>query len=724
MAKRVRDFNQEFATASAEYVGFAKATSRTFPGTDTQSVRSEYARSDFEYYRPGQSTPKTPKDEIDFCMRAYSKVAIIRNVVDLMSDFGVQGIKWNHTNKATERFINQWFNHVGGYNVSERFLNLLYRAANVPVYRQDGKIPLSNVKQWKSKAATSLTNLTTFETPPFKAVDDFTVEKVTKRTIPVKYTILNPLTIDVVGGGFSTFTGDYQYVLKLPDLINSNNSSIFPINMDSAIKQLPEDIQTAYNTKQSYIPLDRTKFSVHFYKKDDWLVWAQPMLSSLMNSLIILERMHLADISALDGAISSVRLWKLGIYDTANPANSIMPTKTAFNKLRNILQSNIGGGQMDLVWGPDIEFKETSTEVHKFLGDGKYKQVMSEIYGGLGVPASLTGEGSSSGMTNNYVSMKTLIDRLIYGRQVLTGFWMEEMKRLKKAVGFTGMPELSFEHMSLTDEAAYLTLLLNLADRNIISDEAVRERVKFSEDIEQSRIGRENKARKDIKIPPKAGPYHNAEHDNDMKKLAMQSGAFHPSQVGLDVPDSPGKKPIAKIVHDAAPKPAPTVGGGVKKKKPAARPSGGRPKSKKDSVKRKARTPKPRTKAALAHTLWATKAQNVINETLLPGLTHIFGKSNLRQLTVADKESYESLKYRVLRNITPFQEVTPDLVLAIMQENKDANADMVYISNELITGFVQSSGKRPTADELRQIQAAAHSLYYDEDEEDSTFVTE
>lgn len=710
-----RNIDQELATASAEYVGFSKAEglSRVFPTVNSQTVRSEYSRTDFEYYRPGQSVPKTPKDEIDFCLRAYSKVAIIRNVVDLMSDFGVQGIKWNHTNKSTERFINSWFDYVGGYNLSERFLNLLYRAANVPIYRQEGKIPLSNTKEWRAKAAT---NLLSVPTEPAKPVGDFTETKIPKRLIPVKYTILNPMTIDVVGGGFSTFTGDYQYVLKLPDLINTNNSSIFPVNFDKAILQLPDDIQKAYNAKQNYIPLDKDKFSVHFYKKDDWLVWAQPMLSSLMNSLLILERMHLADISALDGAISSVRLWKLGIYDTANPQNSIIPTKAAFNKLRNILQNNIGGGQMDLVWGPDIELKETSTEVHRFLGDGKYKQVMSEIYGGLGIPASLTGEGSSSGMTNNFVSMKTLIDRLIYGRQVLTSFWMYEMKRLKKAIGFVGMPEISFDHMTMTDESAYLTLLVSLADRNIISDEAVRERVKFSEEIEKSRITRENKMRKDVKIPPKAGPYHNPEHENDMKKIALQSGAFHPSQVGLDVPDAEsGKKPIVKIVNDAAPKPTPVIGGPKKKSK--IKPSGGRPKNKKDSTKRKTKTPKPRASAIINHTLWATKAQNIINETLLPGLTHIFGKSNLRQLTVADKESYEGLKYRILRQLFPFADVSPEMVLGIMQENKDVNHDMVYISEELTKQFIKASGKTPTTDELRQIQASAHALYYDKDEE-------
>lgn len=73
--------------------------------------------------------------------------------------------------------------------------------------------------------------------------------------------------------------------------------------------------------------------------------------------------MKLADMSALDGAISNIRLWKLGDLD-----NKILPTKTSINKLRNILASNVGGGTMDLVWGPELDFKESATEVHKFLG--------------------------------------------------------------------------------------------------------------------------------------------------------------------------------------------------------------------------------------------------------------------------------------------------------------------------------------------------------------------
>ena len=67
----------------------------------------------------------------------------------------------------------------------------------------------------------------------------------------------------------------------------------------------------------------------------------------------MLEKMKLADLAALDGAISNVRLWRIGDLD-----HKIIPTKAAINKLRDILASNVGGGTMDLVWGPEIDFKE------------------------------------------------------------------------------------------------------------------------------------------------------------------------------------------------------------------------------------------------------------------------------------------------------------------------------------------------------------------------------
>ena len=80
-------------------------------------------------------------------------------------------------------------------------------------------------------------------------------------------------------------------------------------------------------------------------------IWANPMVNAIIDDIMMLEKMKLADMSALDGAISNIRLWRLG-----NLEHKILPNKGAIYKLRNILASNVGGGTMDLVWGPEIDF--------------------------------------------------------------------------------------------------------------------------------------------------------------------------------------------------------------------------------------------------------------------------------------------------------------------------------------------------------------------------------
>jgi hypothetical protein len=100
---------------------------------------------------------------------------------------------------------------------------------------------------------------------------------------------------------------------------------------------------------------------VYHYKKDDWSVWANPMIHAILDDITMMEKMKLADMSALDGAISNIRLWRLGSLE-----HKIAPTRAAVDKLRDVLASNVGGGTMDLVWGPELDFKESTSQIYHF----------------------------------------------------------------------------------------------------------------------------------------------------------------------------------------------------------------------------------------------------------------------------------------------------------------------------------------------------------------------
>ena len=178
--------------------------------------------------------------------------------------------------------------------------------------------------------------------------------------------------------------------------------------------------------------------------------------------------------------ILNIRIFKIG-----NLEHKIAPTKAAASKLASILGNNVGGGTMDLVWGPDIELIESKTNVHQFLGEGKYTPHLNAIYAGLGIPPTLTGTYGAAGTTNNFISLKTLTQRLEYGRDVLSEFWNKEMTIVQQAMGFKEPAHLEYDRMDLSNEEAEKALLVQLADRNLISEELLQTRFDMDPDMEE-----------------------------------------------------------------------------------------------------------------------------------------------------------------------------------------------------------------------------------------------
>ena len=649
-----------------------------------RSVRTSMSRNDYYRFRPEEAMPTRQKRIMKMCMDAYDRVGIIRNVIDLMGDFAAQGIDIVHPNKSIERFYKKWFEQVNGIERSERFLNYLYRTGNVVVKRRTAKI--NAAKEEELRKATGAVDM------------DVVTTKYPKREIPWVYDFLNPLAVDVLNYYNGMFIGEPKYVLNLSkttyDSFQSSN-----VTMRNTFSKLPPDIQKQITEGKRQLPLDPEKISVFNYKKDDWLVWANPMIYAILDDLIMLEKMKLADLAALDGAISTIRLWRIGSLD-----HKIIPKRDVINKLRNILASNTGGGTMDLVWGPELDFKESESQVYKFLGNEKYQPVLASIYAGLGIPPTLTGAGGASGgYTNNYVSLKMLIERLEYGRQVLRQFWSKEIEIVQKAMGFKLPAQIRFDSIILSDESAAKQLLINLADRDIISHETILERFGEMPDIEKVRVRREEQSRRnDVATPMKASPYHNPNIRNDIAKILVTKDSlgdeFYSDE--LDLPKTDPPLP-----------PAPKIGGGGQSGSdpapPKSNPQGGRPLSKKDAVKRKQKVVLPKTGEGAA-TLWAYNIQKAIADEVTPMMLSFYEKKNVRSLTKAEFDQLEYLKLCLLTGIEPFIELSPDIIKGLIEMNhKPSQAFISKVGDEL-DNFVYLNTRKPTVDEMKYIYASVY----------------
>jgi len=694
------DALKKSSEALSEYGLVDKATATRRYGVDFSNLtpnaggRPGMTRADYEFFRPDEAVPQQIKAIGRKAEDIYYKVGLVRNVVDLMADFAVQGIMPTHRNKRIERFYRQWFKKVEGKDRSERFLNNLYRTAAVVLNRQTAKISVKVAEQlYKSMGA------------PDMYVDTIDNIKTEKREIPWKYTFIDPLCVEVAGGVISSFVPEKKYQIILPaQLRKSINAPKSDLERE-IVSKLPKDIIEAAKAKKAY-PLDPEKTIVCHYKKDDWQSWAYPMIYSIMDDIFIVEKLKLADLAALDGAISNIRIFKLGSLE-----HKIAPTKAATAKLAEILGNNVGGGTMDLIWGPDLELIESKTSVHQFLGSEKYMPHLNNIYAGLGIPPTLTGTFGAGGTTNNFISLKTMTQRLQYGRDVIAKFWEKEFEIVQKAMGFSHPAKVEFDRMDLSNEDAEKALLIQLADRNVISDELLQKRFGFDPDMEKSRLNRELRERKGDRMVRKAGPWHDPQIENSLKKIALQGGAATPSQVGLEMDK---KKAGEKTILEMRQATMPTK---LAKDSPESLPgvSGeGRPKTSKDSTKRKEKTFKPRTGASL--NIWASEAQDKISQIINPIILELYNKKNLRSLANVESDELEQTKTKILFGLKPFSQITEESVKeAFTQIANNPQSTASYEFKTYASEISRDLDRDLTVDENKQAKASFYSMVYSQE---------
>lgn len=670
---------------------------------DNTSIRDEFTVADYENYRPSERMPNSPKGRIKASMEAYYNHGIIRHVIDLMGDFTTQGIDVVHPKRKVQAWYKKWFKLVGGKERTERLANYLARTANVIIKRKTGKLTLKQNQEFYKTTSGPTDKVE----PPVKI-------KLEKREIPTGYSFYNPLTIDISGNALSTFvdSNNPRFTVTVPNEILS--AIQYPKTQDQRdlIAQIPPDILNLIRKGNKQIPLDPKTTIAVYYKKDDWESWACPIIASILPDLKTLEKLKLADRAALDGVISQVRLWKLGSLEY-----KIIPNQAVIEKLASVLVNGVGGGIVDLIWGPDIELLETTTSLHNFLGETKYTPVLNAIYAGLGIPPLFTGASNQGSFTNNFLAIKALIEQLQYIRERIIEFWENEIILVQKAMGFTEPASLVFDRMTLNDESSILQLITGLVDRNIISDEYAQEMVGAIPEIEAFRIKREDNERKSNKKPRKASPYHSPMTKEDYTKLFIQQGTVTPGQVDLELNDP---KPDEKTLLDqqqkhqtqlAKLKPAGTGLDGKVKKKPVGKSGQGRPLSKKDSKKRKQKQVKPRrsVKSFIQTLAWAESAQDYISDVMTPIFLKAVKKSNLRQLTSDEFKNFEKFKFAILANL-PEEEITEATLKEVIKKPLEIPTLMTKLLDECINKFKEKTNNI-TVEQTRKFQSAVYATY-------------
>jgi len=646
------------------------------------NLRSGHNRYDYDSHRPSDKIPTEHAKILSACQAVYRKVGMVRNVIDMMTDFASEGLELQHPIKSQEKFYREWAKRVNLSGRAHDFMKLLMRDANVIVRRKNALITKSATKEMsKSIVSTLIDETKVFDSPEkIKTLK----EKVRKNEIPWKYTFLSPVIIEKIGGEIGKFFGSDALGMRIPAHLSNAIKRPKTTVEKEFVKKLPPEIVLAARKNGVLVKLDMDKIYVDYYKKDDWEDWGTPFLYGVLEDIMFKEKMRLADMAALDGVINVVRLWKLGKSD-----KEILPTSACVDKLIGILQHNVGGGVMDLVWDDMIDLQVEYPPTDKILGIEKYKGVNADIVRGLGIPDSLVG-GADLGTRNAqsaFVQLKTLVERLEYVRSRAIRWMENELRLVANAMGFKNIPAINFGNMSLRDEAAEKQLIIQLLDRGIISSEKTTEVFGVNYMIELERM----KSEQDIRtnnpgVLEKSNPYNRPfsllDKQND---LAIKLEKVKRGRDSDGNGDSGGDNPNGDQPKDDGDN------------------SSGRPPSTKDTGPRDVRTPKSFSVLQVVANDFLEQIDLLVDDSYLKKNN----VKNMRSLTKAQRIELEGVKRSILSVLRFGDKITKKLVYEKLNTKGNVIHRMEVCFGNFVSEFVATTQKEPTIKERRLLTAMA-----------------
>ena len=626
---------EEFARLLQRGRHFSSSSRRTFQDIDGPiSGSPDFTFDDYSYFRSSEKMPKKHRDVMRRCGEIYDEQNVIKNIIDLMGDFTCQGIRISHPWKSRQKFYEKWWEGINKKaNIAERLCTYLYKYGNIFIKRVKGKVILRR-----------------------------NGEDVVKE-ITVGYIFVNPAIVEVEDEISGSAAGEFKYYINT-----------------KGIKDNQLRVSLGLENKEDRIYLDdHIKI---FYKKDDWKPFAKPITYGMIKDATMLEKLDLADRTALDSAINHVRIFKLGSLE-----HKIAPTDAAFATLDRMLQANKGSGCTNILWTPDIELIETDAKFYQFLGYEKYEPTLERIYQGAGIRTQKT---SGTGAGQGILSISVILKRMEYGRSLLDAFIKAELKEIAEILGDSIPAQVEYDILNLTDENAHRALLIQMADRNLISDELLQTHFGHNSIMENARIKKENEDMDKGRKSRTYGPYHGNDFEKSLIKLGLPGNL-------IDEEYLEDKYPGVQFDY---PEPENDEVSGI--------PQQGRPKNSKDKQKRSRRSFKP-TKASAVE-FWATEVYKQIVKDIKPYVLAHYEKSALRELNAEQVLEYEDLKTGILFN-TEYPKYNIEQAIA-----KPVDGAKIEKYKKYIQQISNDLGRELNNDEKIRVQSVIYaSIQHDND---------
>ena len=382
------------------------------------------------------------KDAVILCQKAYYNYAMFRNVIDLMTEFSSSNIYFKGGSKKSRQFLEAYFKKINLWGFQEKFFREYYRSGNVFVYRFDASLKSEDLKKI-TKTFGSLATLSD------------------KSDIPVKYIVLNPADITMVGN-ISFSNGVYYKVVSDYELERLKNPQTEEDKQ--VLENLPEETKQQLLNKRQItsltLPLDPDKVSAVFYKKQDYEPFAVPMGYPVLEDINWKAEMKKMDMAITRTMQQAILLVTMG----AEPDKGGINQKN-LTAMQKIFDNESVGRVLIADYTTKAQF--VIPDIANLLDPKKYSVVNEDIKQGLN--HILVGDEK---FANSNIKVKVFIERLRQAREAfINEFLMHEVKSICKNLGFKNYPTPVFEDIDIKDADTYTKVYTRMVELGILTPE-------------------------------------------------------------------------------------------------------------------------------------------------------------------------------------------------------------------------------------------------------------
>lgn len=666
------------------------------------------------------------KARIASCREAYENAGIIANSIDLMVDFGIEGVSIVHENPSVQRFYMQWAKKVKLVEVLEQVMKSYFLDSNVPILSFRGRIQNTEVRRFRQAVASSKAQSQNL------FVD---IDPTRRRIIPYKYAVLDILRLYVEGADLLGNLA-YEYDLEPEDKKRlkdpSEQKSVIMQRLRDAIGN--KDFSRLAHTGR--LRIDPARLTMLYYKRDGYRRWANPYIWRIIDDLRFKKLLRDMDISVVESVKNTLTIIGLGDTPAGFPA-----TPGMLQKFASLLKTNTKSPY--LIWNDLVQIIAEYPPVDKILGEEKYEQVNKDIRSALGIPEVILSGAGKGNFANSFLAVKTLIERLESARQAVLRWLEEQFLIVARAMDFKKPPIVRLRHMSLVDEQAQKSLFFDMVDRGMISYQTCIEAFGENFEVEMQRMKSEDKFRR--------------KNEKQFPYTLVKTGKFGPSLSSGPTPfvslldsetldnrqieDADLKRErqeveIDQMKNPPEPKRLPTQQG--------AQPnSGGRPTQTKKPQKVKTaprNKPKgqdqsgsptgkaPKTKAAANISLKnfeeGRKIFDKLYKIVAKALVKKYKLKDIRKLKDCHKEQTYDLVASIIGELQSTSEISKNCVETLLSATKYQQANSENLSSsypklnteirdtvrKIIRGFKKNNGYLPNKSEARDIISSVYAI--------------